>query len=91
MAIPYRSSGHKWSKSELDDLVTQGVLIQSTDVIEHVAIDPFWLSDPLQGISEDFDSAISTWRPRWVHHWPSNTYIGMHMRAKCHSSGVRVW
>ena len=62
----YNHSFQKIHKTELEDLVEQGVFEKSREVTEHVALHPIWLSNPVEGIQEKFDSSLGTWRPRWV-------------------------
>jgi hypothetical protein len=60
----YPSWYFKWDPVELESLVGSGVFTKVSDQTEHVALHPFWLSNPLKGITDSLDQSLATWRSR---------------------------
>ena len=57
---------YNWSQAELNQLVQEGTIREDSTTLQHVALHPYWLSNPLQGVEEELEDFLGKWVPRFV-------------------------
>lgn len=54
----------EWDAQELRSLEREGILKKCTKDTDHIALHPYWLSNPIQGIHEELDHRLGKWVQR---------------------------
>jgi len=61
MTIHVEDPNFKWDASDLDHHVDLNIFEKKIHT-DHIALPPFWLSDPLKGVAEDLDKGLGHWK-----------------------------